>query len=115
MSGHSVLPERGIRWLGRFMHPPCRHERLTIVLKSYLDASGTNAVDPIAVVAGFVGTESDWEFFEFAWRNFLDEFGLKRFHSAEYWSRGRPYDNGLRTNGSVRKSPFARPFLQLAY
>ena len=95
MSDYGILPERGICWLGRFMHPPCHRDRLTVVLQSFLDASGTNAVGPIVVVAGFVGTESDWKFFESAWRNFLDEFGLtkQRFHSAEYWSRrGNPYN-----------------------
>jgi hypothetical protein len=85
-------PHRGVRWLGKLMHPPGRIERFTIVLKAYLDASGSNTGEPVAVVAGFVANEKVWEAFEAAWVPFLDDFGLKRFHAAPFWARKeRPY------------------------
>ncbi len=74
------------------MHPPGRIEKYTIVLKAFLDASGRNTGEPVAVVAGFVADEKVWEAFEQAWLPFLDEFGLRRFHAAPFWSRKeRPY------------------------
>ena len=85
-------PERGIRWLGRFAHPPGRRERFTVVLSAYLDASGQGTKDPVAVVAGFVTNEDGWATFEKAWQLFLHEFGLVRFHVAPYWARQRPFD-----------------------
>jgi hypothetical protein len=57
------------------------------VLRAYLDASNEQDGDPVAVVAGFVGDERQWEAFEAVWSPFLSENGLARFHAAEFWAR----------------------------
>jgi hypothetical protein len=68
------------------------------VLKAYLDASNEDTGNPVAVVAGFVGGERQWEAFDAAWKPFLLEFGLKRFHATEFWARKGPYNNWSEAN-----------------
>lgn len=62
-----------------------------IVVRAYLDASGQSS-DPVAVVAGFMGWDTNFESFERKWVPFLEEFGLDHFHATEFWARkSRPY------------------------
>lgn len=56
------------------------------MLRAYLDGSYSND-GAVAVVAGVVAQEEKWAEFLLRWRALLDEFGIRRFHAAEYWDR----------------------------
>lgn len=87
-----VKTRGGVEWIAEIIHPRRRKERLTVVLAAYLDASGKHRSDSVVAVAGFIASASLWVSFESRWQKFLDEFGLQRFHAAQFWSRkGRPY------------------------
>jgi hypothetical protein len=83
----------GVHRALELLHPASNHERLTIVLKAYLDGSGKwKGGDPVIVVAGFIGSERVWLHFESLWKAFLDDFQInKRFHASPFWARERPY------------------------
>jgi Protein of unknown function (DUF3800) len=78
------------------------------VLKAYLDASNEDTGNPVAVVAGFVGGERQWEAFDAAWKPFLLEFGLKRFHATEFWARKGPYNNWSEAKHRMAKKDVCR-------
>jgi hypothetical protein len=85
---------RDVAWVGNLIHPRGSKERLTLVLKAYLDGGGKYQDNntPVVAVAGFVAGEFRWGQFEPRWQAFLDEFGLDNFHAAPFWSRKeRPY------------------------
>jgi hypothetical protein len=54
------------------------------MLQAYLDASNEDTGDPVAVVAGFVGVEKQWEAFDAIWKPFLLEFALSDFMPANF-------------------------------
>ncbi len=81
----------GIRFVGEYFHYPWHKERLTVVLRAYIDDSGTNMADKVVAVAGFVANERQWHSFETAWKALLQKYDLKRFHAAPYLSRKRPF------------------------
>ena len=87
-----MTPEnRGVAWMANLMHSPCNRQGLTIVLKAYLDDSGTNQAERAVAVAGFVASTELWTSFETRWRKILDCYDLPRFHAANYLARKRPF------------------------
>jgi hypothetical protein len=71
-----------------------------LMLKAYLDASGTDPTKEIIVVGGWVASDDRWAVFVPQWRTFLvDCFGPNggRWHHTDFHSRYR-----------VRWTPFVR-------
>lgn len=54
--------------------------RYIIVIRAYLDDSGTHRDSPVVVVAGFLGSEDEWKALEPSWQARLAQDGVKRFH-----------------------------------
>lgn len=72
--------------LARVLHPRTEAVRPMALLTAYFDESGTSGDAPITVIAGFVGTESQWTAVEAQWTAVLAEFadkGVTRFHMTE--------------------------------
>ena len=71
-------------------------ENWVIVLKAYLDDSGSTGDQPAVIIAGFLADDLSWSDFETIWGAFLDRHDLRKggFHAAEFWARkSRPYCN----------------------
>jgi uncharacterized protein DUF3800 len=76
----------------RLLHPESSRERLTIVLRAYLDASGKwQSGDAAIVVAGLAVGEKTYEQLKEQWDDFRDRYGIVVFHATEFWARERPY------------------------
>jgi hypothetical protein len=85
-------PDIGIGQALQLLHPSCNRERLTIVLRAYLDASGKwQSKDKIIVIAGLAVGEANYGVLESLWNQFLQKNGLTGFHSTRFWARERPY------------------------
>lgn len=68
-------------------------EELVIVLRAYLDGSGTKENNPVVIVGGFLADDvHGWKPFDDAWKSFLDDFELGRFHVAPFLAHERPFD-----------------------
>lgn len=65
------------------------------ILSAYLDASGS-VIDPkccVFTVAGYVGTDEQWEAFEDEWQHALDDVGVTHLHMKHFaHSRGEFLD-----------------------
>lgn len=88
----TVAPIGSVRWFTNLAHPRRYKERLILVLRAYLDASGEFESDRVVSVAGFVASEQLWCAFEQRWQKFLKSYDLKRFHAAPYLARKRPFN-----------------------
>ena len=53
---------------------------LFIMLLAYLDESGTHGGSPNTVMAGFAGTQEQWEGFISEWESVLQEYGRRSLH-----------------------------------
>jgi hypothetical protein len=62
------------------------------VLHAYLDDSGSHAQSPVLILAGYFGSETQWNKFDRRWRNAIDTEGLKEFHANRFWAHytGKP-------------------------
>src|SRR5689334_21046002 len=59
--------------------------RLIAVLVCKLDASGTDAANPVITMAGYVGLLSGWLDFEVRARKVLDDYGVCVLHAKEFY------------------------------
>ena len=57
------------------------------MLTAYLDESGIHAGSRICAIAGFVGTDEQWDIFERRWKQAIRAEGITQFHMAEFESR----------------------------
>jgi hypothetical protein len=51
---------------------------------AYFDEAGSPDDSLTLVVAGFISTAEQWEYFEQEWKEVLDEFGIGCFHMKDY-------------------------------
>jgi len=74
------------------------------MVTAYCDDSGTDAAQRTAVVAGYLGTDVQWERFARQWTPLLDEYGISRLHRAELEGFKREFRNW----NPVRRKEFLR-------
>lgn len=72
-------------------HPTGSKERLIVVLRAYLDASGIDKDQTALAVAGWVASSAKWHQFERDWKAFLKARKLKRWHHSHFHSRKEEY------------------------
>jgi hypothetical protein len=53
------------------------------MVTGYFDDSGTSAHDSVVVVAGYIGSVSQWQKFGQEWRSLLSEFGVTVMHRTD--------------------------------
>jgi len=74
------------------LHAGWSKEKIVVVLKAYLDASGTDPNQGAVVVAGFAASEARWERFEQSWNALVKgELGLRRWHNTDFHNRHGEY------------------------
>lgn len=96
-----------------------------VMLKAYMDDSGTHADSPVCLIAGYWGGTNQWKQFEQRWKLVLDRHKVDEFHAKVFWGRDAskerigPYkgwsdrkrhafmEELLRVIGSVKVHPFA--------
>ena|SRR5271167_2733110 len=66
------------RYLGEIAHPFRSRQRVLLIVRAYLDDTGTDANSRIAGVVGWMASTESWELWEDIWRGFLKENGLKK-------------------------------------
>jgi hypothetical protein len=79
------------------------HRKIAVLICK-LDASGTDAANPIVTIAGYVGILSGWLDFEVRARAVLDQFGVKLLHAKEFYDT----DGDFRGWTRDKKEHFAR-------
>lgn len=84
----AVLQQASVCWgaqeLGGLLHSSSSRARIICVLKAYLDESGIHQGSRICAIAGFVGTQEEWERIEQLWNSALRTEGIEAFHMAEF-------------------------------
>jgi hypothetical protein len=75
-----------VPYWGMLVHPKDGHSRVFCVLHAYLDESGIHSGSRICVVAGYFGSERQWNRFDVKWRNVLDSFAIEHFHANRFWA-----------------------------
>lgn len=58
-----------------------------MALQYAIDESGTHKTSPNLCVGGYVGNVEQWDKFDKAWRNVLQEFGIPFFHARQDTNR----------------------------
>lgn len=84
--------------LARGVFPYGQQNRRILVLRAYLDDSGTHASSPVIVMGGLMAHEDDWAQIEKEWSEALSDLGLPDMHMSHCemakkafsgWSRDR--------------------------
>jgi len=57
----------------------------------YLDESGTHDQSPISVMAGYLGTVTQWKRFEADWTALLRNAGVTHIHAVELFKRTKQF------------------------
>jgi len=70
-----------------------------------IDESGTHRSSPISVMAGYLGTASQWERFDGTWSELVRAAGLSRIHAADLVGRRNELEVG---NGKTRSAFVSR-------
>jgi Protein of unknown function (DUF3800) len=79
--------------VGKLLHPASSKGRFVIVLKAYLDASGTDRKQKVVTVAGWAASEQEWIKWETEWNAFLVEVNLSRWHHTHFLNKECEYEN----------------------
>jgi hypothetical protein len=58
-----------------------------MILTTHLDESGTHDGSPIAIMAGYVGTASQWKHFEADWAALVAKAGVRYIHAVDLFKR----------------------------
>jgi hypothetical protein len=74
-----------IAWLVFALGVDDPKRRLVAVLVCKLDASGTDAANPIVTMGGYVGMLSGWLDFEVRARALFDRYGVTVLHAKEFY------------------------------
>jgi len=77
-------------WVGdaaHFFHPLSLSEQCKrmVMLKAYIDDSGSHEQSHACVVPGYFGGVNRWKEFERRWRRVLVEHGIGEFHARFFW------------------------------
>jgi hypothetical protein len=83
-----TLPSVGNLSLALF-HRPCPDE-LFMILAAYIDESGTHG-SPLMVIAGYVGSVSQWHDFDQNRSRLLQEYGVSHLHAVNLRHRNREF------------------------
>lgn len=59
-----------------------------VMLKAYLDDSGTHGPARVLALTGFVAGARQWVHLDRAWRSALEQEGLEEFHAKEFFTKG---------------------------
>ena len=80
------------RELRRGTHPlnALASDKVFVMLRAYMDDSGTHAGAPSSLIAGYWGGVKEWASFEWKWKKVLSEFGIEEFHAKRFWMRLPP-------------------------
>jgi hypothetical protein len=78
--------------MANHLHPSWSTEKI-VVLKGYLDGSGTDPNQEVIAVAGWGATEDEWDHWEGRWLQLLGELGLKRWHHTHFLGKHGEYKN----------------------
>lgn len=62
-----------------------------MILTTYLDESGTHDQSPISVMAGYLGTATQWERFGADWTVLLRKAGIAHIHAVELFKRTKQF------------------------
>jgi Protein of unknown function (DUF3800) len=65
--------------------------RLFMPMAAYLDETGTDAKEPVMIVAGYVASAAAWAEFEKEWRKTCDEAGVSHIHARKIRKGGGIY------------------------
>jgi hypothetical protein len=58
-----------------------------MIRTTHLDESGTHDQSPISVMAGYLGTATQWQRFETDWTALLRKAGVPHIHAVEPFKR----------------------------
>ncbi|HEU0049152.1 MAG: hypothetical protein DMG97_14435 [Acidobacteria bacterium] len=58
-----------------------------VMIRAYMDDSGTHVDSPYCLVAGYWGGHGQWVKFEREWKKVLDKYKVPEFHAKTYWAR----------------------------
>lgn len=77
---------------GRLVHPKDGRKKVFCVLHAYFDDSGTHRGAQVCTLAGYFGSERQWNKFDRQWQKALQDAGLDEFHATRFWShwKGQP-------------------------
>jgi len=64
-----------------------RQRKLFVMLRAYMDDSGSHAGSPVSVIAGYFGGVRRWLEFEHRWKSALDREGILEFHARRFRAR----------------------------
>jgi hypothetical protein len=62
-----------------------------MILTTHLDESGTHAGSRIRIMAGYVGTASEWKHFEEDWAALVAEAGVRHIHAVDLFKRTKQF------------------------
>ncbi len=60
-------------------------ERLFMIIRVYIDESGTHAGAPVMILAGYIGRLGQWHAFDSKWERLLKREGLTHAHAKDIW------------------------------
>jgi hypothetical protein len=62
-----------------------------MLLTAYLDESGTHDASPISVMAGYLGTDTQWRAFDSDWSALLQTAGVRHMHAVDLFKRTKQF------------------------
>jgi hypothetical protein len=83
---------------------PAPQKRAVLVLVCKLDASGTDAANPIITMGGYVGMLNGWLVFEIRARALFDRYGVTVLHAKQFYDTDGEFEGWSR----VKKETFIR-------
>jgi hypothetical protein len=79
------------RRVTKLLRPSWSKERIVIVLRAYLDGSGTDPQQKVVAVAGWAASEREWDWWEREWLALLAELNIKRWHHTDFLRKKGEY------------------------
>lgn len=73
--------------LARLLHPVTSKKKILAALAASTDGSGIHDTSRICAVAGYVGTEEEWDLFESRWTGAIKEAGITAFRMPDFENR----------------------------
>ena len=67
--------------------PPKTGAERFVMIRVYMDDSGTHSGSPYCLIAGYWGGHGQWLKFEREWQKVLTAYNVPEFHAKIYWAR----------------------------